>query len=165
MLRYLYIPENEDLDEHIEYAINNNFNQIIHGNSDIIKDYLINLNCIEEINIPEYRMILNDNLVFTEKEIFQIIIIDEFIKKEEDIDLYIDIFRIDDNDLKKKVFIKKEKLNKLKDYVFTSSISLDLYGEYVVYIINNNKIVLEEKVIIYKEYKEKSYKNDKFFFE
>lgn len=164
MLRYLYIPENEDIDTHIEYAINNNFNQIIHGSSDIINEYINDISNIQEINIPEHIFITNESLVFPEKEIFQIIIINEFMEKEESGDLYIDIFRIDDNDLKKKVFIKNEKMDKLQDYIFASSFSLDLYGEYIIYVINNKTTILEEKIIIYKEYEERSNVDDRFFF-
>ena len=53
MLRYLYIPKDFDLDEHIDYAVNNNFHQVIHGHSDIIKNLIENENNIQEINIPE----------------------------------------------------------------------------------------------------------------
>lgn len=175
MLKYLYIPEKFDLDEYIDFAVSNNFNQIIHGESDVINNLIIDFNEIQEIKIPEYREILNKNLVFKEKENFKLILIDEFlIKNEYDIS-DVEIYRLDDIDLNKKEFVLQKKMEKIDECLYEADITLDLYGEYIFEIFYEvdrtaravgESVLLKDSIVIYKEYKENERDiNDKFFFD
>lgn len=165
MIRYLYIPINKDLDDFMDYAVNNNFNQIIHGESDVVRDYIKDFNSVQEINIPEYKFIVNDNLVFKEKEKFTLIIIDEFSESLKEVPEYIELYRIDDLDLNKKDFILNKNIIKIDNFVYSVDLSIDEYGEYEIYIkLNTKNTILKDKIIIYKEYSGGETADDRFFF-
>lgn len=166
MIRYLYIPIDKDLDDFMDYAVNNNFNQIIHGESDIVRGYIQDFNSVQEINIPEYKFILNDNLVFKENEYFILTIVDEFSEDSGELPKYIEIYRIDDLDLNKKDFILNKDIIKKQNFIYQVDLSVDKYGEYEVHIKSNNKkSLIKDKIIIYREYKEAESADDKFFFD
>ena len=168
MLKYLYIPENEDLDQHIDYAVNNNFHKIIHGESDIIKNLLIDKNLRQEINIPEHRQVLNYSLVFEENETFKLFILDEFNIDNRYESLKINLYRTDDNDLNEKKFVLSDEIKFIGNYLYEYELSLNNYGEYVFEIFFDfdeiKNILLTDKIIIYKAYIEESDPDDKFFF-
>jgi hypothetical protein len=169
MLRYLYIPENEDLDEHINFAVHNNFHQIIHGESDIVSGLIKNIDSVQEINIPEYRMLDNDFLVFHESEDFKIRFIDEFAINSGYDELTINLYQLDENNLKNKNFILSKKMNKINKVFYEIDLSIDKFGEYeftIVSAVNNkeDKILFTDRIIIYKQYKEDNSADDKFFF-
>jgi hypothetical protein len=169
MLKYLYIPENIDLDEYINFAVDNNFNQIIHGESEIIKDLIKNKDSVQEINIPEYRILNTDFLVFKENENFSIKLIDEFIIEN----LYeiekVNLYRVDDIKINEKKFITSFQPEKINNLVYRFNLCIDQYGEYVFEIIckenesGQENILFEDKIIIYKEYLEEE-RDEKFFF-
>jgi hypothetical protein len=169
MLRYLYVPKNLDLYDHIDYAVKNNFNQIIHGESDVVKDFIIDPEVAQEINIPEYRSIFNKNLVFKEGEDFLLTLIDEFDINDEYDSVEINIFRINDKDMSEKVFIIQKNMEKVQPHIYQANISLESYGEYIFNVVTksekNNKedIIIRENIVIYKEYREDEI-DDKFFF-
>lgn len=169
MIRYLYIPENFELDEHIEYAVENNFQQVIHGPSDIIKDLIYDENNIQEINIPEYTLILNESLIFEENQEFIITIVDEFnVKEKYQLDKII-VYRKDDFNLNKKSFIFAKKITKNNDYYYEVSLKLDKYGLYEIEIsaVDSSEekfILIKDEIIIYKKYEEENVTDDKFFF-
>jgi hypothetical protein len=168
MLKYLYIPQEKDLDEFIEFAVENNFNQIIHGDSDILNDFSYDNSNIHEINIPEYRHIENENLVFKENEIFTIRLVDEFNIKENYKILGVNLFRVDDNNLNKKDFILYKDMDKIDDYIYDVDIQLEVYGEYIIDIIaqfdDKKETLLKDSIVIYKEWIEDNTLNDKFYF-
>ena len=175
MLKYLYIPEKFDLDEYIDFAVSNNFNQIIHGKSDIINNLIIDYNEVQEIKIPEYKRVLNKSLVFKEKESFKLILIDEFVINNEYDISSIEIYRLDDIDLNKKQFVLQKNMERINECVYEVELTLDLYGEYVYEIFYEvdrtaravgESVLLKDSIIIYKEYEENEGEiNDRFFFD
>ena len=175
MLKYLYIPEKFDLDEYIDFAVSNNFNQIIHGKSDIINNLILDYNEVQEIKIPEYKRVLNKSLVFKEKESFKLILIDEFVINNEYDISSIEIYRLDDIDLNKKQFVLQKNMERINECVYEVELTLDLYGEYVYEIFYEvdrtaravgESVLLKDSIIIYKEYEENEGEiNDRFFFD
>jgi hypothetical protein len=174
MLKYLYIPEKFDLDEYIDFAVSNNFNQIIHGKSDIINNLILDYNEVQEIKIPEYKRVLNKSLVFKEKESFKLTLLDEFVINNEYNISSIEIYRLDDIDLNKKEFILQKKMERVNECVYEVEVILDLYGEYIYKIFYEvdgtsravgESVLLKDSIIIYKEYEENEGAiDDRFFF-
>lgn len=170
MLRYMYIPANEDIETHINFAVDNKFNQIIHGESKIITDLIEDKNKVQEINIPEYRMLENDFLVFEENESFKVTFIDEFSVDIIDPEYEIDIFRVNDLDLNKKDFLISKKMICSDKYIYEAQFKIESYGEYIFFIKLNNKnnstsdSIFTDKIIIYKKYDMEQDIDDKFFF-
>ena len=170
MIRYLYIPKDKNLDDFIDYAINNKFNQIIHGQSEILDKFIIDYSEVKEIEIPEYRVVNNETLVFKESETFNINLVDEFSNNENYNITSIEIYRVDDEDIYKKDFIFSKDMNKIDNYFYTVNCELQKYGEYE-FIINTdsndekNKIIYVDKIIIYREFEEVGDSDDRFFFD
>jgi hypothetical protein len=168
MIRYLYVPIDKDLDEFIEFSIENHFNQIIHGESDIINDLISNKNEIQKIEIPEFRFIDNKDLVFKENETFIIKIIDEFCLSENYKIVGANLYRLDDRDINKKEFVLYKEGGKIDYFNYQVELNIILYGEYLVEIIIEkeglNECLMSDKIIIYKEWKDKEELDDKFFF-
>jgi hypothetical protein len=174
MLKYLYIPEKFDLDEYIDFAVSNNFNQIIHGKSDIINNLILDYNEVQEIKIPEYKRVLNKSLVFKEKESFKLTLLDEFVINNEYNISSIEIYRLDDIDLNKKQFVLQKNMERINECVYEVEVTLDLYGEYVYEIFYEvdrtaravgESVLLKDSIIIYKEYEENEGAiDDRFFF-
>jgi hypothetical protein len=175
MLKYLYIPEDKEISDHIDFAVMNNFNQIIHGRSEIVENLICDYDEVQEINIPEYREVLNRSLVFKEKETFKLILIDEFYLQDGYNVSDIEIYRLDDIDLNKKEFILRKKMDKVDECIYEVELNLDVYGEYIYEIqfetdmklnTENRLILLKDSIVIYKEYEENQGEiNDKFFFD
>ncbi len=169
MLRYLYVPENLDIYDHIDYAIKNDFNQIIHGESDVVKDFIIDKNMAQEINIPEYRLVSNTSLIFKENEEFTFTVIDEFDVNDKYKLMKINIFRIDDINISEKIFILQKNMEKVASHTYQTNLSIDGYGEYIFEVIvesekdNKENIIILENIVIYKEYQEGG-GDDAFFF-
>jgi hypothetical protein len=168
MLKYLYIPESEDLDDHINFAVENGFNQIIHGNSDIIEELVVDKGTLQEINIPEYRELNTDFLVFKENEEFSLKLIDEFIIDGKYTIGNVSLYRVDDVDLNKKDFVLSKDLIRISNFIYEFNLCIEKYGEYIIQILHKDndgteKVLVEERIIIYKEYQEEE-KDEKFFF-
>lgn len=168
MLQYLYIPEDCELDDGVEFAINNKISQIIHGKSDIINDIVQDFNVKQVINIPEKKEILNKFLVFAEKENFNILFLDEF-SIDRPYESLVGEFYLIDESLGEKKYMSSVKLEKINNVLFSLPFSLDKYGEYYLEILVNDndtkRVVFRDTVIIYKEYDEDERYNDKFFFQ
>jgi hypothetical protein len=169
MLRYLYIPDNEDLDDHIDFAVNNNFQQIIHGKSDIVSDLIVDENKIQEINIPEIIKLHNDFLVYQEGQDFVIRLINEFAINYKYNKIKINIYKLNEDDLTIKDLTISPDMNIINEIVYEFIGRIDHYGEYEFNIIAiledmSEEILYSDRIIIYKRYDGQD-ENEKFFFE
>lgn len=168
MLKYLYIPETEDLDDHIDFAVQNNFNQIIHGKSDIINDLVQDKDSVQEINIPEIMCLYDDFLVFKENEEFSIKFVNEFSVDKKDSKIKFYLYKLNEKNPKEKIFMFSEDMKRLNSIHYEIELILNEYGEYKFYISEehdseNKNILLSDSIIIYKEYQE-GLEDEKFFF-
>jgi hypothetical protein len=168
MIRYLYVPIEKDIDGYIEDAFNNKFNQIIHGESDIIKDFIKDVSETQEITIPEFRHIKDGYLVYEEKHMFKIVWIDEVFNKKDEGGIFINLYKLDDKDLNKREYLFSQSFEEVYPYIYETQLSLDSYGEYPIEIVYKDSvtdyIVFSDSIIIYKKYEEESKANDRFFF-
>ena len=135
MLKYLYIPEDEDVLDHIPKAIEENFNQIIHGSSDIIKDILINENSVQSISIPEFVKIDPETLVFYDGHTVVFSFTDEFIDELNYNNLRCVLYKVDDNNPKINKKYKTVYPEKVNNYLFSFSFQADRIGEYIVELV------------------------------
>jgi hypothetical protein len=168
MIKYLYVPIEKDIDDYIEDSVNNKFNQIIHGESDIIEHLIKDRSESQEITIPEFRHIKDDYLVYEEKHMFKVVWIDEFFSKEDGDGIFINLYKLDDKDLNKRDYLFSKSFEEVYSYIYEIELSLDSYGEYPVEIVykksTKDYIVFSDSIIIYKKYEEESAANDRFFF-
>lgn len=159
MIKYIYVPESQDIFDYYEKSFHLNISQIIHGPSDIIKDYIDDYSrpCI--IEIPEFKGIILEEKVVKENSKILIPFIDEYKKQDSYNSIDCKIYKIPlDGPRKKEVYEIIHMKHDLKYSFFCEYIFTD-YGEYFIEIIANyekeSKILDYTEIIVFKEFKNK----------
>jgi len=170
MIKYIYVPEEEDIDEFYEKAYDLGINQIIHGRSDIIDDYIDDYTRSCVVQIPEFRGLNMPIKNFKEGTEISIHFIDEWLNQNSYMEVNCIIYKVDIEKPWEKYIYTSFAMKYDFKYSFFEYVTIDEYGEYIIEIVakynDHEEILCKEELVIYKEYKEVYTKgNNDFKFE
>lgn len=155
MKTYLYVPENLDVSDFYAQAKESDISQIIHGESDIIKDHMEYWDkpCI--IKIPEYKGFWMEKYVFQEGEKIPIIVIDEWAQSDTYKSITAVIHKVDAEKPSLMEFIRELPMAYDNMYSFYEILEINEYGEYCLevfadYADSTKKLIDVKELIVYK---------------
>lgn len=158
MIKYIYIPESENISEYYQKADELGAVQIIQGPSDIISNFIEDYEKPSIIEIPEFTGLVMPIKTFPEKSNINIIFVDESIKQNGYISLDCKIYILDIDKPWIKELCKIIKLKYDQLYSFFGEFMAEHYGEYIIEIIanydNEQKVIHNDEIIVYKEYQD-----------
>ena len=159
MKTYIYVPKSLDAADFFAQAKESGISQIIHGESDIISEYVEDYSNPFIINIPQLRLIWLDKHVFEESEDIHLVFVDEWIVKDKYKSISAMAYKVDIDDPSKMNFYKEYKMGHDGKYTFYEKINIDEYGEFFViveaiYEDGGRRKLDETELIIYKKQEE-----------
>lgn len=156
MIKYIYVPEDEDCSEYYEKAHDLNVSQIIHGPSDLITDFIEDYSQPSIIEIPEFTGLLMPIKTFKQGTSIPIIFIDEWIKQNKYNSLDCRIYSVDIDKPSVITLCKTLNMQYDQNYAFFAEFISDNFGEFIIEIVANydddKKVIFKEEIIVYKEY-------------
>lgn len=170
MIKYIYVPESENISEYYQKANELGAVQIIQGESDIISDFIEDYEKPSIIEIPQFTGLFMPTKTFPEKSNIEIIFVDEWIKQNNYNSLDCNIYLLDIDKPWIQTLYKTIKLKYDQSYSFFGEFTAESYGEYIIEIIanydNEQKNIYKDEIIIYREYQDKIIEeNNDFKFE
>lgn len=159
MKTYLYVPEDLEVSDFFAQAKESNINQIIHGESDIIREHLNATDSPCIINIPEFQGFWMEKFVFEESEKVPVVVVDEWVKSDSYESIILVIHRMDTDDPLVMHFVKEVPMAYDTMYTFYELIDIEKYGEYYLEVFacypdGSKKILDARELIVYKKNEE-----------
>ena len=131
----MYVPESLDVADFFAQAKESNISQIVHGPSDIIKDFVEDYSNPFIINIPQYRGFWMQKHVFEQNEDIQVVFIDEWITQENYESVSVLVFKVDLDDPARMNLFKEFKLGHDGTCNFYEKIRIEECGEYYLRVV------------------------------
>lgn len=156
MIKYLYVPIEENPVNYIKHAKDNGCIQIIHGRSEIINDYIDKQDDVIVVKIPQIRQLITEKNVFPLGDEIEFYYIDEWVKHDKYIYIDADILYIDMDDPNKINKIEEIRMSYDGEYCFNGKFVPEVYGEYIISIYaskddNKKKKIVSKEIIVYKK--------------
>lgn len=170
MIKYLYVPEEKNPIDYIKHAKDNGCLQIIHGYSDLIKDFIPEKNEVLVIKIPQIRQLITDKNIYAFGDDMKFTFIDEWLRDDKYIYADADILYIDIDDPNKIEKVQEIRMSYDGEYSFNGTFSPEKYGEYIISVSSvtddgKKKKILSKEIIVYNKEGESNNGTETFSFE
>jgi hypothetical protein len=152
VIHILYVPKDKNVEDFYEEARKHNCRQIVHGNSDLIKDRIDDFSQVSVVLIPESVYMMMSQKVIPEGETVFFRFINEFVSdmKERE-ETFIKIEKMYENET-----LLDQKMKYDGAFAYDYNYKFDSYGEFSVKVYGLNKfnrevILCEDEIIVYKK--------------
>lgn len=161
MKTYLYVPKKLDESDFYAQAKESNINEIIHGESDIVREHIEDWESPCVIKIPEYKGFWMEKFVFEEGESIPLIVIDEWVHSDSYKSIIAVVHKVNIEDPSIMYFLKEFPMAYDNFYSFYETLEIDEYGEYYLEIFadygdGNKKCIDSKELIVYKKEEKRS---------
>jgi hypothetical protein len=168
MLKYLYVPKNENPIDYLDQAASEKCLQIIHGESEIINNLVKDKDSPAVVYIPKIRTLLIENPSYQYGEEVKFIFTDEWVREEGYSLASAEIMHVDIEDPSQVDLIEELKMSFDGDFSFYHKFTPKDYGEYIIQIYAEYEDgkrfkKMSNSFIVYKDNGLGVPKNEKFF--